>query len=146
VEGLASCNYFYCNRDSRRFYYIYINNKLELDKRRYELKKNTYFELLDTFLKLQRISIDTQTLRLKRAAKPPDLDATVELPEEMELNKAFYEAYGKLRLLRAKVQILNNSEKVEAIIGDYLDKWVQEAPLEIDEMMKNLIEALKEEL
>jgi hypothetical protein len=119
---------------------------IERNKRRYELKKDTYFELLDTFSKLQRVHIDTTRLLRFKGDKRGDLDHTVESSEDMELNKAFYEAYDKLKLLEARIQLFNDYKKIEEIIDDYLKEWVDAKPPEIDDTMSKLIEVLKEEL
>ena len=97
----------------------YVNVALDRDKRRYELKKETYIELLDTLLKLQRNFIDTQTIIDKTPALVGGRSS-----EEMVLEKTFKEIDGKLRLIRFKLPLCNGSKKIEAILDEILAELV----------------------
>ena len=113
----------------------FCNISLEKNKRQFELKKETYFEALDILLKMQRISIKTQQL-LK--IKTSDSDQTT-------INNEFYETYDRLKLIKSKLKICNGSKKIEAIINDFLDDWVENKS-NVDKTIKDMEEALKEEL
>jgi hypothetical protein len=123
-----------------------LNNKLERNKRRYELKRDTYFELLDTLLKLQRVFIDAQRILRSKEDKTDDSDHTVKSSEEIVLEKAFSEAYDKLKLLKVKIQLFDDSKIIEEIINNYLGEWIGLEPPKIDDTLRRLIKALNEEL
>jgi hypothetical protein len=117
------------------------NISLERNKRQFELKKETYFEALDTILKMQRISIKTQQF-LRDVTTDPD--HTIQ-SSERELNNAFYETYDRLKLINSKLLICNGSKKIKDIINNFLDDWVENKS-NVDKTIKDMEAALKEEL
>jgi len=113
----------------------YCNISLEKKNRQFELKKETYFEALDTLLKMQRISIRTQQFL---RSETPDSDHTT-------LNLEFYETYDRLKLIKSKLVICNGAKKIEVIINDFLNDWIDNKQ-NVDKTIKDMEEALKEEL